>query len=74
MMRFDQITFQDKCFGITSGYNILKIPNFRNQSLRLAIMTACEIRSDSVLEHFGLSDVNDGAFLILHQITARQIG
>ena len=45
----------------------------RHEPLRLSVMAAVKVRAHAVFQHLGLADINDGAFVILHQITARLI-
>ncbi|MNW55288.1 hypothetical protein D3C74_329390 [compost metagenome] len=73
MMLFDEITFENKCLSIAACNDILKISNFGDQPLRLPIMAAGKIGSDSVLKNFSLPYVNNGSFFIFHQIAARLI-
>ncbi|MNC41993.1 hypothetical protein D3C75_907880 [compost metagenome] len=70
MVLFDQVALEYQGFHIAFGDDIFEIGNFAYQLLRLDVMAAGKIRPHPVLQHLSLAHIDDGAFTVLHQITA----
>ena len=71
-MLLDQIDLQQQRLFLTACHDILKVIDVGHEPGRLQIMRADKILPHPVLEHLGLSDIDDIFTAVLHEITARQ--
>ena len=68
------MTFQNKCFNFCVGDYIFEFFNLRNQNLNFntVMVLAVEITQDASFKDFGLSDIDNFAFLVIIYITPRK--
>ncbi|MNN68162.1 hypothetical protein D3C81_1838470 [compost metagenome] len=65
-MLLNQVALQDECFHIACSYDIFEITYLSYKALGFPIVTAPKVRADTVLQHFGFTDIDDGTFFVLH--------
>ena len=60
-MLLDEAAFQNKCFKLTGGHNIFKIPNILYHAVDLGCMFVhtAEIAADTVFQRLCLTDIDN---------------
>ena len=74
LVTLDQVDLQQQRFLVRFGYDRFETVNVRDQQLRLAFVLAVEVRFNSILQIFGLADVDDFVILVPHDVAAGQVG